>query len=46
MVLALLLAAIMLLLAATPALAGDKVRGEKGQGEVKQNQVMDPPPFQ
>lgn len=25
---------------------GDKVRGEKGQGEVHQMQVQDPPPFQ
>lgn len=25
---------------------GDKVRGEKGQGEVNQEQVQDPPPFQ
>jgi len=25
---------------------GDKVRGDKGAGEVGQHQVMDPPPFQ
>ena len=25
---------------------GDKVRGDKGQGEVNQVQVQDPPPFQ
>jgi hypothetical protein len=26
--------------------AGDKVRGENGQGDVNQVQVQDPPPFQ
>ena len=26
--------------------AGGKVRGEEGQGDVNQIQVMDPPPFQ
>ena len=26
--------------------SGDKVRGENGQGDVNQVQVMDPPPFQ
>lgn len=32
---------------ASPVFAGgDKVRGEKGQGEVNQEQVQDPPPFQ
>lgn len=25
---------------------GDKVRGEKGEGDVNQVQVQDPPPFQ
>ena len=25
---------------------GDKVRGENGQGDVVQNQIQDPPPFQ
>jgi hypothetical protein len=34
-------------LAASPVLAaGGKVRGENGQGDVNQVQVMDPPPFQ
>lgn len=34
-------------LTASPAFAGgDKVRGDKGQGEVVQVQVQDPPPFQ
>lgn len=32
---------------AAPAFAeGGQVRGENGQGEVNQWQVMDPPPFQ
>ncbi len=32
---------------ASPVYAGgDQVRGENGQGEVNQVQVMDPPPFQ
>ncbi|MBE0479640.1 MAG: hypothetical protein IBX68_01545 [Dehalococcoidia bacterium] len=32
---------------ASPVLAGgDQVRGDKGQGEVRQVQVQDPPPFQ
>jgi len=32
---------------ASPVFAGgDQVRGENGQGEVNQVQVMDPPPFQ
>ena len=32
---------------ASPVFAGgDKVRGDEGQGVVKQVQVMDPPPFQ
>ncbi|MDD5037930.1 MAG: hypothetical protein PHN78_01235 [Dehalococcoidales bacterium] len=31
----------------SPVLAGgDQVRGENGQGDVNQWQVMDPPPFQ
>ena len=25
---------------------GDKVRGEKGEGDVNQVQIQDPPPFQ
>jgi len=36
-----------LVLVAGPAYAGgDKVRGDKGQGEVNQEQKEDPPPFQ
>ena len=47
-VLVVLVLAIMLVLSLTsPVFAGgDKVRGEKGQGEVNQVQVQDPPPFQ
>ncbi len=38
---------LVLLVTASPVLAGgDKVRGENGQGDVNQVQVMDPPPFQ
>lgn len=38
---------ILSLVVAAPALAGgDKVRGESGQGDVNQVQIMDPPPFQ
>jgi len=38
---------LVLLITASPAFAGgDKVRGENGQGDVNQIQVMDPPPFQ
>lgn len=38
---------LVLLFTASPVLAGgDKVRGENGQGDVNQVQVMDPPPFQ
>lgn len=33
-------------LTSTAFAGGDKVRGEKGQGEVNQVQVQDPPPFQ
>ena len=42
------IAVIVLTLSITvPAFAsGDKVRGEKGEGDVRQFQVMDPPPFQ
>ena len=32
--------------AATAYAGGDQVRGDKGQGEVVQVQVQDPPPFQ
>jgi hypothetical protein len=37
-----------LLIATTSSVfaGGDKVRGEKGQGDVNQVQVQDPPPFQ
>jgi hypothetical protein len=32
---------------ASPALAGgDQLRGDNGQGDVNQVQVMNPPPFQ
>ena len=35
------------LIIASPVFAGgDQVRGEKGEGDVSQWQVMDPPPFQ
>ena len=41
-----LIAAALSLCIASPTFAGgDKVRGEKGQGEVNQVQVQDPPPF-
>ena len=33
-------------LTSTAFAGGDKVRGEKGQGEVNQVQVQDPLPFQ
>ncbi len=43
----LLLAALLLLVTAMPALAGgDQMRGENGQGAVNQVQVQNPPPFQ
>jgi hypothetical protein len=46
-ILVVLMAAILVLALAIPALAGgDKVRGENGQGDVNQVQVQDPPPFQ
>ena len=35
-----------ILLVAPAAASGDKVRGDIGQGDVNQVQVMDPPPFQ
>jgi len=44
---ALLLALTLVIIIASPAFAGgDQVRGENGQGDVNQVQVMDPPPFQ
>jgi hypothetical protein len=47
MILVVLMAIILVLALAIPALAGgDKVRGENGQGDVNQVQVQDPPPFQ
>lgn len=43
----LLLVALLVLVTAMPAFAGgDQVRGDNGQGDVNQHQVMDPPPFQ
>jgi hypothetical protein len=45
--LALGMAVLLTICVASPAFAGgDKVRGEEGQGDVNQVQVMDPPPFQ
>ncbi len=38
--------ALSLCMVSTVSAGGDQVRGEKGQGEVNQVQVMDPPPFQ
>jgi hypothetical protein len=38
---------VLVLSLSSPVFAGgDQVRGENGQGTVKQVQVMDPPPFQ
>ena len=43
----LLLIVLLVLVTALPAFAGgDQVRGDNGQGDVTQHQVMDPPPFQ
>ena len=36
----------LVLSAGTVMAGGDKVRGDNGQGGVKQVQVQDPPPFQ
>jgi len=36
---------LILAVASTAFAGGDKVRGEKGEGEVRQVQVMDPFPF-
>jgi len=45
--LAILIAGVLSLTTASTVLAGgDQVRGEKGQGDVVQVQVQDPPPFQ
>ncbi len=42
-----LVLALLLLFAATPAFAGgDQVRGDNAQGSAVQVQVQDPPPFQ
>jgi hypothetical protein len=42
-----LIVAALSILATSPVFAGgDKVRGDKGQGEVNQVQVQEPPPFQ
>ena len=42
----LLILAALCIASASPVFAGgDQVRGEKGQGEVVQVQVQDPPPF-
>lgn len=38
--------ALSLCMVSTVFAGGDQVRGGKGQGEVVQVQVMDPPPFQ
>jgi hypothetical protein len=46
-IVALVLVGVLSVLAvATAAAGGDKVRGDEGQGVVKQVQVQDPPPFQ
>ena len=46
-VLSLMLVIVLTLCLASPAFAGgDKVRGDKGEGDVNQVQVQDPPPFQ
>ena len=43
----LLLVVVLVFVTAMPAFAGgDQVRGDNGQGDVNQHQVMDPPPFQ
>ena len=47
LILTLLVATVLCIAVASPILAaGDKVRGENGQGDVNQVQVQDPPPFQ
>ena len=42
----LVVAALTICFASSAFAGGDKVMGEKGQGEVNQVQVQDPPPFQ
>jgi hypothetical protein len=42
----LLIMMLVLWLGLTAFTNGDKVRGDRGQGCVNQNQVQDPPPFQ
>ena len=47
MIATLLAIAVLLILTASPILAGgDQVRGDNGQGAVVQVQVQNPPPFQ
>jgi hypothetical protein len=46
-ILILTLVGLMVFCITSPVFAGgDKVRGDKGQGDVNQVQVQDPPPFQ
>lgn len=42
----LVMAVVIILVAVSVFGGGGKVRGENGQGDVNQNQIMDPPPFQ
>lgn len=43
----LMITAVLMIASTSTAFAGgDKVRGDNGQGDVNQVQVMDPPPFQ
>ena len=42
----LIVAALTICLASPAFAGGDKVRGEKGEGQVVQVQIQDPPPFQ
>jgi len=47
LILAVVVAVVLTVVMTSPVFAGgDKVRGEKGLGEVHQVQVQDPPPFQ
>ncbi|MCP5518409.1 MAG: hypothetical protein H7A45_14245 [Verrucomicrobiales bacterium] len=41
-----MMALVAVLVAGSAMAGGDKVRGDKGEGSVKQVQVQDPPPFQ
>jgi hypothetical protein len=46
-ILVITVAVILVLSLIVPVFAGgDQVRGEKGQGNVNQEQITDPPPFQ